>query len=119
MGHTSGFIHSLCEWSASVGLFKSWEEKKLKAVAALQHMVQQKPADFPFWEPISWVKAGGQSQDDSGKNNDSDEWCKHWEAVNNFRHHIGFSCEQILGSVWGNFLLTVAASAPYLPPPSS
>lgn len=43
------------------GYCKSWEEKKLKAVAALQRMVQQKPADFPFWEPISWVKAGGKS----------------------------------------------------------
>lgn len=43
------------------GCCKSWEEKKLKAVAALQRMVQQKPADFPFWELISWVKAGGKS----------------------------------------------------------
>lgn len=43
------------------GYCKSWEEKKLKAVAALQRMVQQKLADFPFWEPISWVKAGGKS----------------------------------------------------------
>lgn len=56
-----------------MGLFKSWKEKKLKAVAALQRMVQQKPADFPFGEPISWVKAGGKSRDDSGKSNDSDE----------------------------------------------
>lgn len=43
------------------GYRKSWEEKKLKAVAALQRMVQQEPADFPLWEPISWVKAGGKS----------------------------------------------------------
>lgn len=43
------------------GYFKSWEEKKLKAVAALQRMVQQKPVDFPLWETISWVKAGGNS----------------------------------------------------------
>lgn len=50
-----------------MGLFKSWEEKKLKAVAALQHMVQQKPADFPFWEPISWVKAGGKNRDAVGR----------------------------------------------------
>lgn len=41
------------------GYCKSWEEKKLKAVAALQRMVQQKPSDFPLQEPISWVKAGG------------------------------------------------------------
>lgn len=102
-----------------MGLFKSWEEKKLKAVAASQRMVQQKPADFPFWEPISWVDAGGKSRGGGGKNHDSDEWCEHWEAVNNFCHRIGFSCEQTLGSVWGNLLLTVAASAPYLPPPSS
>jgi len=88
----------------------------------LQHYsvwYSKNPADFPFWEPISWVKAGGKSRDGSGKNNDSDEWRKHWEAVNDFRHRIGIGCEQTLGSVWGNLLLTVAASAPYLPPPSS
>lgn len=43
------------------GYCKRWEEKKLKAVAALQRMVQQKPADFLLQEPISWVKAGDNS----------------------------------------------------------
>lgn len=47
-------------------------------------MVQQKPADFPFWELISWVEARDKSWDDSGKNNDSDERWESWEAVNLF-----------------------------------
>lgn len=99
------------------GYCKSWEEKKLKAVAAYG---TAKTCRLSILGADQLGEGWRQElRDDGGENNDSDGWCKHWEAVNEFHHHIGFSGEQTLVSVWGNLLLTVAAFAPYLPPPSS
>lgn len=67
-------------------------------------MVQQKPADFPFWELISWVKASDKSWDDSGENNDSDERCEYWEAVNFFFVFFSFFFVIALDSVVSKLL---------------